>query len=68
MRRNIARETGVCKPPLHSQWVLAGWHICIDVLDRLLDGTPFGRIVGADAMKVQRLAANQRDSCEAIRH
>jgi hypothetical protein len=24
----------------------AGWHICFDVLDRLLSGTPIGRIVG----------------------
>lgn len=29
----------------------AGWHICIDVMDRALDGQPIGRIVGADAMK-----------------
>ena len=29
----------------------AGWHISFDVLDRLLSGTPIGRIVGADAMK-----------------
>jgi len=29
----------------------AGWHICFDVLDRLLSGTPIGRIVGGDAMK-----------------
>ena len=29
----------------------AGWHICIDVLDRLLDGEPIGRIVGPEAMK-----------------
>ncbi len=29
----------------------AGWHICLDVLDRFLDGTPLGRIVGGDAMK-----------------
>lgn len=29
----------------------AGWHICIDVLDRLLVGEPLGRIVGGDAMK-----------------
>ena len=28
----------------------AGWHICFDVLDRLLDGRPIGRIVGPDAM------------------
>lgn len=28
----------------------AGWHICFDVLGRLLAGDPLGRIVGADAM------------------
>jgi len=38
----------------------AGWHICFDVLDRLLAGQPIGRIVGHDAMKFgdwQRLNA-----------
>ena len=38
----------------------AGWHICLDVLDRLLNGTPIGRIVAGDAMKFggwQRLNA-----------
>ena len=29
----------------------AGWHLCFDVLDRLLGGTPIGRIVGGEAMK-----------------
>ena len=29
----------------------AGWHICFDVLARLLDGAPLGRIVGGEAMK-----------------
>jgi len=29
----------------------AGWHICLDVLDHLLDGDPIGRIVGPDAIK-----------------
>jgi uncharacterized protein YndB with AHSA1/START domain len=29
----------------------AGWHICLDVMDRALDGQPVGRIVGPDAMK-----------------
>ena len=32
-------------------WGAAGWHICLDVLDRLLSGQPLGRIVAADAMK-----------------
>src|SRR5438874_9112523 len=38
----------------------AGWHICFDVLERLLAGRPIGRIVGAEAMKFggwQRLNA-----------
>jgi uncharacterized protein YndB with AHSA1/START domain len=37
----------------------AGWHICFDVLDHLLSGTPIGRIVGSEAMKFgwQRLHA-----------
>ena len=29
----------------------AGWHICFDVLDQLLEGHPIGRIVADDAMK-----------------
>ena len=29
----------------------AGWHICLDVLDRLLAGNAIGRAVGSDAMK-----------------
>ena len=31
----------------------AGWHICFDVLDRLLAGQPIGRIVGPEAMKFE---------------
>jgi len=41
-------------------WGAAGWHIAFDVLDRLLSGTPIGRIAGADATKFdawQRLTA-----------
>jgi hypothetical protein len=34
-------------------WGAAGWHISFDVLDRLLGGTPIGRIAGGDAMKLQ---------------
>ncbi|CAN7667653.1 SRPBCC family protein [Trinickia sp. LjRoot230] len=29
----------------------AGWHICLDVLDRLVADEPIGRIVGAEAMQ-----------------
>jgi len=32
-------------------WGAAGWHICLDVLDHLLKGTPLGRIAGGDAVK-----------------
>jgi len=41
-------------------WGTAGWHISLDVLDRLLGGTPIGRMAGGDAMKLaawQRLVA-----------
>jgi hypothetical protein len=41
-------------------WGAAGWHICFDVLDRLLAGEPIGRISGGEAMKLggwQRLNA-----------
>jgi uncharacterized protein YndB with AHSA1/START domain len=31
----------------------AGWQICFDVLDHLLNGTPIGRIVGPEAMKFE---------------
>jgi len=52
------RESGVTRLTLwHNinrgfiSWGAAGWHICFDVLDRLLAGQPIGRIVGAEAMK-----------------
>jgi uncharacterized protein YndB with AHSA1/START domain len=41
-------------------WGAAGWHICFDVLERLLAGEPIGPIAGAEAMKLadwQRLTA-----------
>lgn len=31
----------------------AGWHICFDVLDRLLGAHPIGRIVAGEAMKFE---------------
>jgi hypothetical protein len=34
-------------------WGAAGWHISLDVLERLLSGAPIGRIVGAEAMKFE---------------
>jgi uncharacterized protein YndB with AHSA1/START domain len=41
-------------------WGAAGWHICFDVLERLLAGEPIGRIVGPETMNFsgwQRLSA-----------
>ncbi|HEX5433879.1 MAG TPA: SRPBCC family protein [Candidatus Angelobacter sp.] len=32
-------------------WGAAGWHIALDVLDRLLSGNPIGRIAGKEALK-----------------
>jgi uncharacterized protein YndB with AHSA1/START domain len=31
----------------------AGWHICFDVLDHLLDGNPIGRMAGPETMKFE---------------
>jgi uncharacterized protein YndB with AHSA1/START domain len=41
-------------------WGAAGWHVCFDVLERLLAAKPIGRIAGPAAMKLegwQRLTA-----------
>jgi uncharacterized protein YndB with AHSA1/START domain len=41
-------------------WGAAGWHICLDVLDRHLGDAPIGRMAGPEVMKFegwQRLAA-----------
>ena len=51
----------------------AGWHVCLDVLDRALSGHAIGRIVGADAMQFggwQRLHAEyaKQFNLEAPRH
>ena len=31
----------------------AGWHVCFDVLDRLLGGTPIGRLAGPEVMTLE---------------
>jgi uncharacterized protein YndB with AHSA1/START domain len=36
----------------YISWGAAGWHVCFDVLERLLAGEPIGRICGPEAMKV----------------
>jgi len=41
-------------------WGAAGWHICFDVLERLLGAEPIGRMAGPENMKFsgwQRLSA-----------
>jgi hypothetical protein len=45
----------------------AGWHICFDVLDRLLRGKPIGRIVGGEAMKFGWQRLNE-EYAKAIRY
>ncbi len=35
----------------YISWGAAGWHICLDVLERRLAGEPIGRIAGGEAMK-----------------
>ena len=61
-----ATDTGTRLTLWHSidrrfiSWGAAGWHICFDVLDRLLAAEPIGRLVGAEVMKFdgwQRLNA-----------
>jgi uncharacterized protein YndB with AHSA1/START domain len=37
----------------YISWGAAGWHICFDVLERMLSGNPISRIAGADAMKLE---------------
>ena len=31
----------------------AGWHICLDMLDRVLSGTPLGRMAGPETMQFE---------------
>jgi len=48
----------------YISWGAAGWHICFDVLGRLLDGDPIARIAGAEVMQFdgwQRLRAEYSD-------
>lgn len=35
----------------YISWGAAGWHICFDVLDHLLNGAPIGRIAGIEAVQ-----------------
>jgi hypothetical protein len=49
-------------------WGAAGWHICFDVLDRLLSGTPLSRMAGSEAMHLdgwQRLTAEYAEQFAA---
>ena len=51
----------------YVSWGAAGWHISLDVLDHLLNGTPIPRVGGADAMKSeawQRLVAEYKQQFE----
>lgn len=47
----------------------AGWHVCFDVLERLLAGEAIGRIVGAEALQLEgwrRLNAEYAKQFEAM--
>ena len=49
-------------------WGAAGWHIALDVLDRLLSGTPIAGMAGADAVRSagwKRLVAEYAAQFEA---
>jgi uncharacterized protein YndB with AHSA1/START domain len=52
----------------YISWGAAGWHICLDIMERALDGQPIGRIVGPEAMKFegwQRLTAEYKKQFDA---
>ena len=52
----------------YISWGAAGWHICIDVMDRALAGQPIGRMVGPEVMKFagwQRLTAEYKQQFDA---
>ena len=48
-------------------WGAAGWHVCFDVLDRLLAGEPIGRLVGPDAMKSEGWQRLSKEYAEQFR-
>ncbi len=45
------RHTMASAPALPLASYAAGWHICLAVADRYLDGQPIGRVVGQRAME-----------------
>jgi uncharacterized protein YndB with AHSA1/START domain len=56
-------------PPRFIAGGAAGWHICFDVLDRLLAGNPIGRIASADSIRSQgwqRLAAEYAQQFRSV--
>ena len=46
----------------------AGWHICFDVLDHALSGTPLGRIVGPETMKLEGWQRLNAEYAKQFRH
>lgn len=49
-------------------WGAAGWHVCLDVLGRLLAGEPIGRLAGPETLKLegwQRLTGEYAKQFEA---
>lgn len=48
------------KTPEHLSSFAAGWHICIAVAERFMDGRPIGRVVGQKAMAFGWAKLNER--------
>ena len=49
-------------------WGAAGWHVCLDVLGRMLAGDPIGRLAGPETLKLegwQRLTGEYAKQFEA---
>ena len=60
MRWNLEPEGQGTRLTLHTKidrryiaMGAAGWHICLDVLDRMLDGDPIARMAGPETMKFE---------------
>ena len=47
-------------------WGAAGWHICFDVLDRLLAGAPIARFAGVDASRFAGVDATRFDGWQRL--
>ena len=56
------------KTPEHLSSFAAGWHICIAVAERLMDGRPIGRVVGQKAMEFGWAKLNEQYGVKLSMH